>query len=255
MRRLVLCMLFAALVGTVCPQSQKKSTTDTPPAKQQKPTNFIDKVLEFLSISYTPGAQKGPGDEVVRGQVWLADLDTKITRPLAPGEDYRSPVFLASSGEILAIRGNDVVQISIARGDVKKLYSVSNIVKIVGAGPNDSRKVLILLRSDGSSHPRVGFMEVETGLITNLPYDPSLSQDLQMVESLEGWSRTYGDKRVFVKRQTKEALSGTVEWSDAFLVSSGQQSLDVSRCDGANCGQPSLSPNGRQVVYIKSGAE
>jgi hypothetical protein len=38
---------------------------------------------------------------------------------------------------------------------------------------------------------RVGQLTVSTGKVTLLPYDPSSGEDLQMVEDLGGWSRTY----------------------------------------------------------------
>jgi hypothetical protein len=76
-----------------------------------------------------------------------------------------------------------------------------------------------------------------------------------MVENLEGWTRTYGDKRIYVQRQAKQALSGTVEWSDVFLEGGGQDPVNVSRCDGADCGQPSLSADGRLLIFVKSDRE
>jgi len=91
--------------------------------------------------------------------------------------------------------------------------------------------------------------------MTVVPYDAASNQDLQMLESLQGWSRTYGDKYIYVKRQTKQAFSGTVEWSDVFLNVGNREPVDVSRCDGANCGQPSLSEDGRLLVFVKAETE
>jgi len=62
-----------------------------------------------------------------------------------------------------------------------------------------------------------------------------------MVEDLEGWSRTYGDKHVYVEKVTKLAMSGTIEWVDVFYSAGDAKPVDVSNCDGTNCGQPSLS--------------
>jgi len=88
-----------------------------------------------------------------------------------------------------------------------------------------------------------------------VPYDPASSQDLQMVEDLGGWSRTYGDRHIYVHRQAKQALSGTVEWSDVFLKVDNQPPVDVSQCNGVNCGQPSLSADGHWLVFVKTKAE
>ena len=56
----------------------------------------------------------------------------------------------------------------------------------------------------------------------------------------------------FTKTETKEGLAGAVEWRDVYLKREGRDTVNVSNCDGVNCGQPSLSPSGRWVVYIKS---
>jgi len=48
------------------------------------------------------------------------------------------------------------------------------------------------------------------------------------VENLEGWTRSYGDRQIYRATQTKQALSGTVEWSDVFLEAAGQDPVNVS---------------------------
>jgi hypothetical protein len=132
---------------------------------------------------------------------------------------------------------------------------VSAIFKLLGSGSEDPGKVLILLQGEAGDRPRVGLLTVSTGAVTVVPYDAASNQDLQMLESLQGWSRTYGDKYIYVKRQTKQAFSGTVEWSDVFLNVGNREPVDVSRCDGANCGQPSLSEDGRLLVFVKAETE
>lgn len=243
-------LLSVLLVSALHSQTQKNDSksANNPP---QKSKSFIDRVLDFLSISYTPGAQKGPASEIVNGQIWVADLKSGSTRPLTTSGSFRSPIFLAGSGDILALRGNDVIRIASGGGDGAKAQSIVGIVKLVGAGGSEPGKVLVLLRNESGSHPRVALLAIDTGSITNLPYDPESSEDLQFVEDLEGWSRSYGQSRVYTKRQTKESLAGTVEWSDVFLAAPGRQPLDVSQCDGVNCGQPSLSTDGNLLVYVK----
>jgi hypothetical protein len=76
-----------------------------------------------------------------------------------------------------------------------------------------------------------------------------------MVENLQSWDRVYGDKRVYVKRETKQAMSGPVEWTDVFQRVNSQEPVNVSRCDGANCGQPSMSADGRLIVFVKAERE
>ena len=244
-------ILIAALLASTAyaqsPNDTSKKAASTPP----KSRSFIDRVLDFLAISYTPGAQKGPAPSVSDGQIWIAEVKTGSTRALTTDANYRSPVLLAGGTDVLALRGSDIVRIPSSGGEGIKVHSAGGIVKLVGAGSRDPRRILVLLRNESSSHPHVGLLEVDTGTVTDLPYDPQSSEDLQMVEDLEGWSRSCADSRVFVKRQTKELLAGTMEWSDVFLVAHGQPPVDVSRCDGVNCGQPSLSQDGSRVVYVR----
>ena len=250
-RRHIACLFLMLLVTATLGTAQKNA----PAAKKTKRTSFTERVLRFLGISDSPGTLKGPGDEIVSGELWLADLQAKTTRALSAGDGYRSPVFLASDKDVLALRGSEVVRFSGGSGEGKKLYSVDGVLKLVGTSSEDAGAVLILLRADAGGHPRVGELTVSTGKVTLVPYDPASDQDLLMVEALSAWSRTYGDRRIYVQKQTKEAFSGKVEWHDVFLQVGTQSPVDVSQCDGVNCGQPSISTDGRWLVFVKARAE
>ena len=246
--RLVTCVLcLTLLVSTVFGQSQGGGSPS-----QQKRTSFTERVLKFLGISDSPGTLKGPGDEVISGELWVADLSARTTHALTSSGGYRSPIFLSGTKEVLALRGTDVMRVPALGGEGRKLYSVDGVLKLVAASSADAGTVLILQRGEADGRPRVGLLTISTGAVTPMPYNPASIQDLQMVEDLQGWSRTYGDRHIYVKRQTKQALSGTVEWSDVFLQVGNQTAVDVSHCDGVNCGQPSLSADGHWLVFVKS---
>lgn len=251
MHRSIACVLLVLVINPCSGQNQKNA----PAAKQKPPTSFTERLLKFLGIADSPGTLKGPGGEGSSGELCLADLDARTTRALTSSAGYRSPIFLPGNSDVLALRGSEVVRLPRAGGETRKLYSVDGILKLVGASSEDASTVLILLRSGVGGHPRVGLLTVSTGSVTPMPYDAASGQDLQMVEDLEGWSRTYGNQHVYTHRQSKQALSGTVEWSDVFLQVDNQRPLDVSQCDGVNCGQPSLSSDGRWVVFVKATAE
>jgi hypothetical protein len=253
MRRVVTCLLLMLVVSASAGLAQKNA-----PAGKPKPrTSFIEKALKFLGVSASPGTLKGPGDEVRSGQLLVADVQVKTMRQLTSGEGYRSPIFLAGSKDVLALRGSEVIRIPSAGGDGKSLYSVEGILKLVGANSEDAAVVLILLRADGAGgHPRIGEMTVSTGKVALVPYDPASDEDLQMVEDLAGWSRTYGERHIYLRKQSKEGSSGRpVEWLDVFLQVDGEPPVDVSQCDGVNCGQPSLSADGHWLVFVRTNAE
>lgn len=252
-KRITCILLLAFTVSDVHGQSQTK-TTARAAVKQPASTSFTEKLLKFFGISDSPSTLKGP-DEITSGDLWLADLDSGSTRALTSGAGYRSPVFLAGTTDVLALRGSDVMQIPSGGKEGRKLCSVSAITKLLAFRSEDPRTVLILLRGDAAGRPRVGLLALGTGAVTVVPYDLTSSQDLQVVENLQGWSRTYGDKAVYVKDQTKQALSGTVAWSDVFLKAGSRQPVDISQCNGVNCGQPSLSEDGRVIVFVKAKEE
>jgi hypothetical protein len=228
---------------------------NAPPAKPKTQTSFTEKLLKFLGISDSPGTLKGPGDEVVSGELWLADLQAGTTRALTSAAGYRSPIFLSGSKDVLTLRGADVIRIPAAGEEGKKLYSVDGAWKLVAASSEAPATVLILLRGGADAHPRVALLTVSTGAITPLPYNLSSDQDLQMLENLEGWSRIYGDTRISVQKQSKKVFSGHVEWTDVFLQVNAHSPSNVSQCDGVNCGQPSLSPDAHWLVYVRAKAE
>lgn len=153
------------------------------------------------------------------------------------------------------LQGTDVLRLPLDGGEGKKLFAIQGIWKLVAASSKDPDSVLILLREAEASRPTVALVRLNTGAVVIVPYDPTSPQDLQMLEDLQGWSRTYGDRRIYVGRENKETRSGTLEWNDVFLQVEHQPAMDVSRCDGAECGQPSLSPDGQWLVFIKSKAE
>ena len=153
-------------------------------------------MLDFLSISYTPGALKGPARIRLSGQIWIANLKNNSAHLLTSSGNYRSPIFLAGSADILALRGNDIVRMPSTGGEGTKLHSVEGVLKLVGAGGSDPNQVLALLRSEGGGHPHVALLAVDTGVTTELPYDPASGQDLQLVEDLRGWSRVSGENRL-----------------------------------------------------------
>jgi len=255
MRSLAWTICLALFLSGVSPgQNQTSKPPAAPPAKQKPAPGFIDRVLKYLGISDSPGTLKGPGDEVVHGEIWVADLNSNTTHVFAKGS-YRSPVFMTGNKSVLALSGTDLIQFPAGSGEGKKLYSIPGITKLVGSSSEESDNLLLLRSNGADSHPQVSSISINTGKITPVNYDPASSADLQMVENLESWTRSYGDKQVYVRRQTKHALSGTVEWSDVFLKTAGHDAVNVSRCDGANCGQPSLSSDGQLLIFVKAEPE
>jgi hypothetical protein len=235
-------------------QTQKTTPTNAAP-KQKQSASFVDKLLKFLGISDAPGTLKGPGDEVRNGQLWVADLGSRKTHAVTENAGYRSPVFIAASADVLALKGTNVWRFLAGSSPGKRLYSVDGITKLVASSTDAPDEVLVLQSGGPSGHPRVGLLSISTGKVTPVTYDATAGRNLQMVENLQGWTRVYGNRRVYVEREAKNALSGKVEWTDVFLSVNGQKRVDVSQCNGMNCGQPSMSSDGQLVVFVKASTE
>jgi hypothetical protein len=229
----------------------------TPPAAKQqiaparKTETFWHKVLRVSGIAQSPSTLKGPGDEIERGQIWVADLAGGKTRKLTSSGGFRSPVFLPERNDVLALKGTNVVRVAFADGKVMNLFTVTGLTKLVGFSEDDADKVLVVSR-DGSGHPGVAFLSVTTGKLDPLPYEPSSSDDRHLVEHLSAWDRHYGDTIVYTDQQTKTGIGGTLSWADVFLKKGSSAAKDVSNCDGINCGQPALSPDGKLVAFVRS---
>jgi hypothetical protein len=87
--------------------------------------------------------------------------------------------------------------------------------------------------------------------VTPLPHDRSSQEHRDIIAHVKGWERVYGGTSVYVKTEVKQGMSGAVEWTDVYLER-GTGPVNVSRCDGVNCGQPSLSHDRNRVVFIKA---
>jgi hypothetical protein len=238
------------------------SAAQTPPAaKQQKAPKppietFWHKVLRVSGIAESPSTLKGPGDEVEHGQIWLANMATGETRRLTDSGGFRSPVFIPGGKDILALKGTHLMRVSFPSGKVTNLYTVTGIRKLVGFSRDDPDQVLALVTAnDSPGHLGIAFLSVSGGKLEPLSYDPLSSEDRHMLEHLSAWDRDYGETRVYINQQTKSGMAGTLSWTDVFLKKGSDAPVDVSNCDGIPCGQPSLSPDGELVAFVRADEE
>jgi hypothetical protein len=157
---------------------------------------------------------------------------------------------LAGDETILALRGEEVLQIPVAGGEPRKLFTVKSITKLVGASLDDADKVLVL--SETNQHPSVGLLSLKNGQLTSMPFDEASREEQRVLVHLQGWERVYGDTKVYLKSEAQSGLAGQTGWTDVYLKRGGIEPVNVSKCDGRNCGQPSLSQSKRLVVYVKA---
>jgi hypothetical protein len=151
---------------------------------------------------------------------------------------------------VLAIKDSALWWIPLSGDSPKKLRDAAGIAKLVGSDRDDPDKILVIIERAQTS--TVALLSIATGKTTEISYDPESSEDRKLLSHLKGWVRVYGDVQIYQKAQTREGLAGPEEWNDVFLKKGDAAPVNLSHGEGTNCGQPSLSPNGAEVVFIRA---
>jgi len=120
---------------------------------------------------------------------------------------------------------------------------------VIGSDRDDPDKILVLRDENGKAVPAL--LSLGNGKLTDIPYDAQSSEDRSLLNHLKGWERDYGNVAVYPRGQRRESVVDPVEWQDVFFKKNDAEPVNVSRCDGDNCGQPSLSGDGAKVVFVR----
>jgi hypothetical protein len=211
--------------------------------------SFFEALLRVAGISATPSQQRGDEEKNFPGDLMVVDLKENIRRRITSGGGYRSPVFEPGDKNILALKGAVLVRIPIAGGREQAMHSVPGISKLIGFDGSDQDKLLVLLDAEGNDSP-VGFLALKSGKVTALPFDRKSKEQREMLNHLKGWERVYGEVKLYPQEGTKNVMGRTIVWTDVFLQRGEEFPLNISNCDGKNCGQPSLSHDTNLVVYV-----
>jgi hypothetical protein len=209
---------------------------------------LFDRILRVMGISATPSQMKGDGD-VIAGEIWIAELKPGRRRALTTDSGYRWPVFEPGGESVVSLKGESVVRISVKAGELRVLETIPGVEKLVGFDADQRDNLLIVLSDDTAP---LAMVSLKTGQLTPLPYDPKLKDHRRMLSHVKGQERLYAASRVYVKTESKQSLEGTLEWDDVYVQQGDAAPRNVSDCDGVTCSQPSLSPNGMAVVYIRA---
>jgi len=212
------------------------------------PEPLLSKLLRIAGLTAAPSQMRGPADNAAVGDIWIANVDRRPARALTTNGGYRSPIFVNDTPVVLALRGNSVVRLGAQGGSAIPLAGAPKIVKLVGIDATSPDEVIVLL--DAPASP-LGVLSLQSGNVSPLPYDDSSDEQRRMLAQIRAQDRTYGETKVYTKTETKSGLSRPIEWTDVFLTRGAGSPQNVSACDGVNCVQPSLSPDGRSVAFVK----
>lgn len=208
---------------------------------------LLRRLLAIAGLTAAPGQMRS--EEVEPGSIWLATVDTGALRQLTPGGGYLSPVFAPDGRSILALKGGVVVAIPLYGGPPRPIRAVNGALKIVGFDSLDPQLLLLLLNRVDA--PLVS-LSLADGSVQVLPIDRSSSDLQRLLGTIRNQDRVYGTTRVYLRIERKEGLLRPVEWTDIHIASGSAPARNISQCDGFNCTQPALSPDGRYVAFIRS---
>jgi hypothetical protein len=220
---------------------------------QKKTESFWEKVLRIAGVSATPAALRGE-DSVASGDIWLVMVAPKsLPLRLTRGGGYHSPVFDSRGVNVLALRGEDLYRISLGGDPPVRIFGLVGVNKLVGASLDDPDQLLVL----GQDSQRLLFaamVSTSAGTLTRVPHNPLSRDDEVMLGQLAGWERSYGNTRLYTEKNEKEGPGGSpIEFTDIYLKRGTAPPINLTSGSGASSCQPSLSADGRRVVFIRPG--
>jgi hypothetical protein len=213
---------------------------------------LMDKLLRVAGLTAAPAQLRGPGDEIETGNIWIANLERRSASALTSDGGYRSPVFSPVDGSVYALKGDTVVHFLASNGKATVAQKVQNALKLVGFEGKNANEIIVLIDSGAAGSP-LGIVSLKSGRVTPLPYNANSEEQRRMLAQIRGQRRVYDDTSVYTKTESKRGLSRLIEWTDVYLRRGDAEPQNISSCDGVNCVQPALSPDGRRLAFIKTG--
>ena len=211
-------------------------------------SDLVAKLLSFFGISATPSQMKAP-DVLMIGDIWIVDVGRDARTQLTSDGSYSWPVFDPGAPRILALKGSDLFEIPLGGSGARRLMSVPGTVKLIGFDREQADRVLVL-RAEPNAE--IAVLALATGQVTALAYDQRSSEGSTFLAHLRGEERAYGDTVLYARRESRTEVTGDVlEWTDVFVKDGDQRPRNVSRCDGVNCSQPSLSADRSRIAFVR----
>jgi hypothetical protein len=238
------CAVIAVLSGNQAVSAQElPSPREAPP----KPETLLQKLLRVSGLTSAPSQMRGGDEDIQSGDIWVAELATHKTRSLTRDSDYRSPVF-AGDGTIYALRGETLVRIPLVGGSAVPLQKLPGAAKLVGFSHDD----LVVLLAEPHAGSPIALVSVTSGRLTPVPYEATSADEQRMLAQVRCQDRVYGEITLYTKAESKRGMSEEIEWTDVYIKKGDAEPQNVSACNGDDCVQPSLSPDGRRIAYVKA---
>lgn len=227
--------LFAALVLSAGLAAQEAAT---------------QKLLRIAGLTAAPSQQPGPAGAVDPGNIWVVPADRGTAKALTLDGGYTSPIF-STDGRVYALKGDTLVRLPQETGAGVAVHKVPRALKLVGFDRSNADDLVVLMDAAPGSSP-LAVVSLRTGRVTPLPIDPASEEQRRLLEKARAQERTYGTTSVYTRAERRRATPRSVEWTDVYIRSGAAQPRNASACNGVNCAQPALSPDGRSILFIKA---
>lgn len=231
-------LLFILTIATV-PQ-----VVAVTPHIAEKDDSFLAALLRFTGIGATPSTVRG-GDKFMEGDIWLVKIRAaEVSEPQKITRDgiYHTPLWIPKSQTILAMKGDKLVQLNAQGNEEKTLHTLTNNTMLLGFDKNDTNRVLMLQGFLAS------VLTLVNGQSTLLPYDKSKPKDREGLDQLSSDFRDYGSAQVFIENKSEPDPQGYIEQSSTIYIKRVKHDISI-KCP-STCGQPALTKDGRQLLFI-----
>jgi len=253
--RLLCATVMVLLLSCAAPAQQNPSQTPSPtPTPAPQPPSAWSRLLSVLGISATPRSQKDVERSGVTGKIVVARLDAGFEplgqRDITDAGGFRWPVFLPGGEQVLALRGDTIVRVSVQQRTVEDVAEVKGVIKLVGVNADKPDEVLLLFDADRDNCPVVGLFSITNKQLTPVPYGRTDLDDA-WINTLMGSERTYPKEGVtLVEVEERLRESPRESWFNVYLRI-GAREVNISGCEKVKCLQPSFVNPPRMVAYIR----
>jgi hypothetical protein len=197
--------------------------------------------IDYLGLTFKAVGNLGAGAD--RGRVWIIDLATGEGRQVSSADDLAWPVLGLDGSTIFALRGVQAVRLTWPDGEIAPVGPEADWRKLVGV--DGSGDLLGFVTGRPRAQPA---LMSEDGRLLLLP-QPETEQDRAHVSMLLQENHAYADGRQLLVMRSQRGGRGY-----DITFGTGAALKNLSDCGDDACGQPSLSPDGRYVLYIRASA-
>jgi hypothetical protein len=218
----------------------------------EQSASFFDRLVGFLGVTSTPSALRGE-EPVDSGDVWVIGVPReRPAQRLTRDGGYRSPVFDLADDSIFVIKTNELYRIPVSGEPATKVLALVGVSKLVGFS-RDNPDQLLVVANEPRGAPFAAILSIKTGAKTRIDDNGHSDEYRAMLTQLTGWERVYGTTRVYTEDEEQPgAGDSTIEFSDVYLQHGNDVAMNLTSGNGVSSSQPSLSADGRTVVFVRA---